>query len=208
MDRRDEMNVHGTFLDSLPDVVVNTDSMTATFLVEAEPPPPPPEPEPSLLEKLGAKLDRKIVEAVDRLSKKVYASKKPQMRYDYQEWFPAPPFWKNRADRSSYNSVHRYAEDFRDLLKIAIQDRSIYRLARIHLTVIQKGEVLWGPTKGQSNPNNVQVEVVFGEETRTIRGLRLWAAFAARRVGHGNTAEWFANVPFQVGTGQGPCPRY
>lgn len=216
MDRRDEMSEHGSMLNQLPDVKIDKETMTATFYVDPEPPPPPPPPVPSTLEKIGMKVDDKIVRFVDRVTKRLYKDGKlnwASRSYDLHEWIPKPPSHKRSND--SYRPAHDYAENWKDLFRLAIKERSYYRIIRMHLTIVQKQDITWAGKAARDEAskyhglNNVQVEVVVGEETRMVPGKRFWVAFAAREVdAGGNTPGWFTCYPVQFGTGRAPCPRY
>ena len=202
MDPRDEANCFGTLLKSLPDVEIDEEEMTATFYVEPELPPPPPH-KPSFLEKVGLKMDQKLSSLASRVTARLRekGAFRVESQYgsydkrDFHRWFPKYPGNQGRK---------AYAESVKEMLRLALKERSFYRLARLQVNVNHKGKVLFGPKQGTTQDDCVQVDLVLGEDTSYIPGVRLWVAFSGR-----SQDDWYAVVPFQFGmNSKSPCPRY
>lgn len=199
MDHRDRVATYGTELSSLPDVEINTDSMTATFSVEAEPPEPPPPPPPSRLEQIGSKVDAALSSLIDRVTEKLHekgafqktaADGKRYSVNEYHEWFPKCP---QRAD-SWY-----YPQGFRDLAKLVVKQRSVYHLFRCRVNMHRH----WTPPGRERRPNALLLDFHVFDSTRYFPHLNVWFATNCSGPGYND----YKIRPFQFGLGRTPLVR-
>lgn len=194
MDHRDKIALYGSDLQSLPDVRVDEEQMTATFYADPEPPAPTPPAPPSKLEEWGRRLDIALVSGVTKIVDKLGARGLLPDRGHVD--FPS------YKGKTGWSELPKNAGEFIAHLK----SEGFYDIARISVDVHKK----W------RQGHNVQVSLRCGKlcPKPIARFLKseVWVAFNGRPV-QGSCHKpgpdsWWGVVPLQVGIGPSPCPRY
>jgi len=209
--------MYGTELQALPEVEVDTDQMTATFSIDADLEAGPPRSK-SDLELKGEAIDAQLGQLIDQLINKLVAKEILRPRYTgsgtgWHHHFP-------KSTTESWNKATGKGWTFREMLKDAIEKRSLDHFFHAYITVDIGSKIY--PDYKTHHPHSVLVKLEFGPRHWVRTGedhndrihsvIRVWLKKNGEKVlsetdiqDLGGEDRYYyqrgLRVPFQVGVG-------